>query len=1138
MRKFKSGRRLHMLMVVMLMLSFLPLQQTTLNVAVASSPLADTSTAVKETGGRKIIVNSTDKQTLVSLAESGATLLVDYGSFSLWKVAESQVSAASKLAKVSVPEGLDNIALRDSTIDTVQGVNEAAIPTNFRQTFSAATQMWMVQFIGPVKGEWLEGLEKSGLSIVSYMPNNAYVVWGDGVAIDNLASAAKKSGVIQWTGAYHPAYRIAPALKRQTALPSTSQAVTIQFYNTGQLRLSLSRLEKLGGELINQPEEVLNLVNVTVNLPSSRIAQVGGWADVFNIEPWQAPKMHDEAQGQIIAGNITTSGGKVIPLVPSSTSYLSWLASKGFPTDPAQYPVVDVVDDGIDNGSATPIHPDFYNFGLKTNTDRLIYNNNCTNDATANGVAGHGNLNAGIVGGYNDKSGSPYKDARGFNRGLGISPYGRIAGTKMFSNAGSSTFANCGGSYSTMVRASYNSGANITSNSWGAGSTGAYGAGGQAYDALTRDASSSVAGNQQMLHVFAAGNDGSGAKTIGSPGTAKNVLTVGATENVRDQGISDGCAEANGDSADDMATFSSRGPTADSRIKPDIVAPGTHVQGPASQDPGFNGTGVCGGSGNSTTGPARYYPFPSSTNSSENISQNLYTWSSGTSHSTPAAAGAASLVYNYYQRVLNPGQIPSPAMLKGLIINSARYLNGVSTGDTLPSNNQGWGDINMGNLFDTTPSQYCVLLDQSVTFSATGQTYLKDCQVLDTTKPVRISLVWTDAPGSTTGNSYVNNLDLDVTRSGQTYKGNVFSGAFSATGGSYDVRNNVESVFFPAGTSGNFSIKVTATNIAGDGIPNSGTTRDQDFVLIVSNAQPATSQGTPTLVSAGTSFTDTAPDGNGNGIIEPGETITLHSTLSNQGNASATGINSTLSTSNANITLLSSTTAYPNIAAGASSAETTAFRFAVSAATPCGQSLVFSQVTTYNGQTLTIPVTLQVAPAGGGTTTTYSSTDVPKSIPDNNTTGISSNLTISNPGTISKIRVKLSITHTYDSDLTVKLTSPSGKVVTLIAKRGSSGDNFTNTVLDDAATSAISSGAAPFSGSYRPEQALSAFANDPIAGTWKLTVVDSAAIDTGSITAWSIDYISASSGCTTSAASPSQQLPVRLPVETNPVDEN
>ncbi len=61
---------------------------------------------------------------------------------------------------------------------------------------------------------------------------------------------------------------------------------------------------------------------------------------------------------------------------------------------------------------------------------------------------------------------------------------------------------------------------------------------------------------------------------------------------------------------------------------------------------------------------------------------------------------------------------------------------------------------------------------------------------------------------------------------GQTYRGNVFSGANSTTGGTADLRNNVESVFLPAGTSGNFTVTVRAANIAGDGVPGNADTTD------------------------------------------------------------------------------------------------------------------------------------------------------------------------------------------------------------------------------------------------------------------------------------------------------------------------
>ena len=63
----------------------------------------------------------------------------------------------------------------------------------------------------------------------------------------------------------------------------------------------------------------------------------------------------------------------------------------------------------------------------------------------------------------------------------------------------------------------------------------------------------------------------------------------------------------------------------------------------------------------------------------------------------------------------------------------------------------------------------------------------------------------------------------------KAHKGNVFSGQSSATGGTADARNNVESVFLPAGVTGPYAVVVRATNIAGDGVPNSGGALDQDF---------------------------------------------------------------------------------------------------------------------------------------------------------------------------------------------------------------------------------------------------------------------------------------------------------------------
>jgi hypothetical protein len=76
--------------------------------------------------------------------------------------------------------------------------------------------------------------------------------------------------------------------------------------------------------------------------------------------------------------------------------------------------------------------------------------------------------------------------------------------------------------------------------------------------------------------------------------------------------------------------------------------------------------------------------------------------------------------------------------------------------------------------------------------------------------------------------------------------------------------------------------------------------------------------------------------------------------------------------------------------------------------------------------------------------------------------------------------------------------------VLLANRRGSSGDNFTDTVFDDEAATAIGSGAAPFTGSFRPEEPLSALDGKSITGQWKLRVSDQAGEDTGTLDSWGI----------------------------------
>jgi subtilisin family serine protease/subtilisin-like proprotein convertase family protein len=130
----------------------------------------------------------------------------------------------------------------------------------------------------------------------------------------------------------------------------------------------------------------------------------------------------------------------------------------------------------------------------------------------------------------------------------------------------------------------------------------------------------------------------------------------------------------------------------------------------------------------------------------------------------------------------------------------------------------------------------------------------------------------------------------------------------------------------------------------------------------------------------------------------------------------------------------------------------------------------------------------------------FCSTDTPLPIFDFSTT--ISQIFIDQHATINDLDITLNITHTYDADLTIYLVAPDGSFLVLVQNRGGSGDNFSNTRLDDEASTPISAGSAPFAGSYRPEDPLSFLDGMDIFGTWQLWVADDFFIDEGSLNEW------------------------------------
>jgi subtilisin family serine protease len=779
-------------------------------------PLALDSSYRSRSSTHKVIVYAHEQELQNRILEEGGSVIADYGAFSLLN---AQAAAASRIssevrAGSGVRDDMNVILLRAGAFDTTEG--ESLQANRIAQVEQSGERLYLVQMVGPVKQEWLDELQ-SAAEVLAYVPNNAYLVRADQSGIDKINSLkSSERGFIQYAGAFRPGYKVAPEI----SLDSDQQiTITVQFAGADNDRLR-DFASSVGAEEMVAPETVSNFTNIRIKVRADRLAEVAQRSDVVWIEPYHTPELFDERQGLILASSF--NGNQL-----SRTSYLTWLSSKGLTTAPDF--LVDIADSGIDKGVLDPavLHKDFLNTASVARVLYARYVGAVPNDDPPNDIGGHGTINASIVGGYNTGTAFPYVDTLGYKFGLGIHPYVRMGVSKIFAP----DYTNP--SYATLIDTMYRDGARISSNSWGAYSNN-YTVDAQAYDFLVRDARQGVEGNQELTVLFASGNGG--AVKLSSPGTAKNVITVGASENLR-PGL-DGCRIDNegGDDALSLIGFSSGGPTNDGRTKPDIAAPGTHIQGAASQDPFYGGTGVCG--------PLNYPE-----------GQTLYTWSSGTSHSTPAVAGAAALVRQFFQN--STGHAPSPAMIKAFLTNSTTYMTGNLAGGSLPGVNQGWGLANVGRALDDVPR---MSVDQDQVLKDTGQTVTVSGKIADTTKPFRVTLAWTDAPGNPLGSPAVNNLDLQVDIGGKTYLGNRFIGSSSVEGGAADNLNNLEGVWLPEGLSGDFTVRVVAGNIAGDGVPGNSDTTDQDFALVVYNATTGNGGG---------------GGGGGGGPIDPPPTVNL-----------------------------------------------------------------------------------------------------------------------------------------------------------------------------------------------------------------------------------------------------------------------
>jgi len=760
--------------------------------------------------------SNTDKQL------SQSHLIEDYGQFKIYRM---PVAAAKKLAEknagVSIVSDSNQLMFDAFTFDTQRIQSQYDFDANALLNEEGAG-LRVIQFSGPVKQQWLNSLEQQGIQLIHYVANNGYVVWADAAATQALDSLQSRSSFIQFNEPFTAQFKKGNTIDQAIRERGDSRSdqtinVVVQLANSPENSRSKATISQLAQNVNSPWREVMEFHTTRITVAVKDIPVLLNLSDSFWVSEYFERSLNDEVQNIILTGDLTPDNSQ-----PAMSGYDSFLATKGFSTNPADYPIVDVTDDGIGNGTTASGDPTFHENGLLANPSRLNYVGNCTSEANGEGIGGHGHLNTNIVGGFESRVGFPYIDPNGYIRTQGVNPYARIAGTRIF-DPGGFDLSNCGNTDVGLIESVSQNGAKIMSNSWGcSGCAGSYDDSSQAFDVGTRDADGTVAGNQELITIFAAGNSGPSAATVGTPGNGKNMITVGASENYRpmdeDGNWTDGCAvgPSGADSAMDVIGFSSRGPSPGDRTKPEVIAPGTHIHGTASTSSGYNGSGVCD----------QYRPG----------GQTVIAASSGTSHSTPAVAGVTSLAYYWLENppvsMLGTFSSPSPAMMKAYLVAHPTYLTGVSANDSLPSNSQGYGMPNLDEMFDNT-NKY--LFDQNTVFDNTGENYSWVGAVSDPSKPVRVVMTYTDEPGAVGTSPQVNNLDLSVTTGGNTYLGNNFSGQYSITGGTADSANNYEAVFFAPGTATDINIEIMATNIAGDGVPNTGDGTDQDFALVCYN---------------------------------------------------------------------------------------------------------------------------------------------------------------------------------------------------------------------------------------------------------------------------------------------------------------
>ncbi len=743
---------------------------------------------------------------------------------------EKRAQCLGVIAALLLPLGLPaaepgegaGIRLRQATLDTSSAAGQARAGTlTLRHKLAAAGPRdaaggrrlpFIVQFIGPVQAAWKQALEQTGARLGGYLPDHAFLVEMTSAQLEAVADLA----CVQWVGPYQAAYKLDPPVARRLAAgPETPTDFTIETF-------ALDTVPAVRQAILDRQGQVLGTGAVgrrgllRARMSATAAAALAELPEVEFIEIYVAPRP---------CNNVATDGEHM---------NIQSLRTSHDLTGAGQ--VVCVADTGLDTGDAATIHPDFSNrivaaFALGRPDD--------WSDSTTNTKGGHGTHVAGSVLG----SGAAWSNGLFRGAACGAS----LVFQSLMDPKG--TLGGIPDALTNLFFQGYTNGARIHTDSWGAAIAGAYNADAQSADQFMWDL-------RDMLLLFAAGNAGldTGSRgvidptSIDSPGTAKNVLTVGASESKRPSGsggysaytyyevwpndypanpIRSDLISTAYDTTQGMAAYSSRGPCLDGRFKPDLVAPGTDIVSCRSRMPGAE-TGW--GTGYGVLG---------------NAASNYYVFMGGTSMSTPLTAGAAALARQFLQE-RRACAAPSAALMKAILVNGARSLapGQYGTGPyreipaVRPNNVEGWGQVDLANTlfppegmtgvyYDVTSSAECLVTGAKATYFFNGSG----------AGPVAITLCWSDYPASlSAARQLVNDLDLTViTPDGVVHHPNGLAQP--------DRINNTEGVVLSAVT-GTIQVRVSGYNV-----PNG----PQPYALVIRGAGAALPPA-PALTPVGADF--------------------------------------------------------------------------------------------------------------------------------------------------------------------------------------------------------------------------------------------------------------------------------------------